>query len=367
LLAVARVVRDSSRDLRLLLAGMLLLGLGQQLFVVLRNPWLVAQGWSPSDVPTVQALSAGAGVVAGLLGVVSAGRLGPRALLLTCVAAQALGFGLQLAMPSWHMLVLTGALCTGFAIQLHTAVSPPLLKAAAPDEARVAAFSAGNIALFAAAGLLGAGVVSLIGAARPERPTSAIALWVAVAATAAAALPFAAFRAPRPAHTPPVPRRLRLPVPGRTAPLVALHALLGFAGGITVPFLQTWFVLEHGTKPQAVAGVYAAGMVLSTLGHAAAPLLAARVGLWRTSTALVAAGIPLLLTMGASGTFALATAAFLLRHVANGMSMTLLHLLGQEVVPERDGRALSSISVLAGSGAWALGSALAGPLLRAAG
>lgn len=382
------------------LAGALLLGVGQQLFVVLRNPWLVTRGWQPSDIPAVQATSAAAGVVAGLLGVVAAGRVSLRGLLVTCGLVQAAGFGLQIIAPGRHAVVLLGALLGGFAIQLNTAATPPFLRAASAPRDRATVFSAGSIALFAGAGLLGLLVVWAAGLGSGVAPAT-VALTVAVVASALAAAPFgrtsarpgaggstrvgpapsaspaspaavpeglsaASLRLPASPAPPPLPARRWTAVPGAT-PLILLHGLLALAGGITVPILQLWFTLAHGTRPAAVAGIYATTMVVAVAGHSIAPALARRFGLWRSVLGLQLAAVPLLGAMAVATSLPLAVGAFLLRHVTNGMGMSLLHLLGQEAVGERHGAALASLTVLSSSAAWALGSALAGPLLRGAG
>lgn len=350
-----------TREVALFLGGALLLGVGQQLFVVLRNPWLVARGWLPSDVPLVQATSAGAGVLAGLVGASLAGRVSLGALLVACGLVQAAGFAVQLAAPGEHAVVLAGALLGGFAIQLNTAVTPPFLRAASRPAERVAVFSAGSIALFAAAGLVGLAVVATAGAALTGGAPESLALAVGVVASACAALPFARARAGGGATLP--ERRW---VPG-AAPLLTVHVLLALSGGVAVPILQLWFTETYGTPPAAVAGIYATTMVVAVCGHALAPALARRAGLWQAIVLLQVAAVPLLGAMALAATLPLAAAAFLLRHVTNGMGVSLLHLLGQEAVGERHGAALAGLTVLASSAAWATGSALAAPLLRGAG
>lgn len=342
------------------LAATALLGLGQQLFVVARNPWLVEHGYLPHQVAPVQGVGALAGIAAGFLAALVASRVTSVALLRLCGIIQAAGFAMQVAFVDDAQLLLVGAAVAGLGIQLQTAVAPAWLSQATPPRHLAGAFSAWNVALFPLAGLLAAvciGVVSL--SSDGERHTQTLALSLGAALSLAATWPLWWVRTPESDARP----TRRLAAPGRAAALVAVFALLGLAGGITVPFFQLYFKMAWGVAPAGIAGLYAASMTVALLGYLAAPRVAARFGLWPSAVGALVLALPCYATMAWAPGLTWAAVGFVGRAASARVSASLLQHLGQEVSPRGDGSSVAALAVLVQSATWAAGAFLAGPLL----
>lgn len=350
-----------ARDLRRFLLGALLLGIGQQIFVVVRNPFLADLGWPSPKIPAVQGAGALAGVLVGALWIAWGGRLRWSIALAGCAIVQAIGCLLQIA-NAGTLAVFTGAAIAGLAIQSNTALAPPFLKSVTTGKERVRVFSTYTMVLFPVAGVVGAVVIALA-TARFGHGLEGERVSLAIGAVASLVALFAYATIERKAD--PVSPPLRPNAPGRIAACAVVQALLGLAGGITVPFLQLYFKVTFGIAPNAIAYVYGGTMVVGIVGYVVAPMLAARFGGWQTALALIAITIPLFAELAIAQSVAIAATVFLVRHTLMNMTTPLLQSMYQEVAAPGDEPAMSAATMMASASAWTIGTFLAGPLLAA--
>jgi len=352
----------SGTSVRMLLAATVLLGLGQQIFVVARNPLLAELGYRTDAIPFVQASGALAGVLAGVLATWATPRMDAAVVFGLCSLLQATGFAVQ-ANASAPMGFLVGSALAGVAIQLNTAMIPPVLHRLSEDDARPTIFTAHSIALTALAGLLAAAVVSAATHVRGQTVGGhRAALYAGVAASLLATALFARVEAA------PVQRheRWRLEDPRRVILCVALQGLTAFAGGIMLPFLQIYFKLTFGVSLQGVAWIYAGTMAMGTVSFVLAPVLVARFGLMRTIVGLQLLILPLFFELASATNTRVAAAAFIGRHAVAATVAPLSSAFYQRVSRGRDGEAVAGLGMVTASVTWAAGTLLAGPLIAEA-
>jgi len=354
-------LRSSSRDLRRFLMGAMLLGVGQQIFVVLRNQYLADLGWPSPKIPAVQGAGAVAGVIVGAVWIVWGGRLRWSIALAGCALVQALGFVMQIV-GGGVAAVFAGAAVAGLAIQSNTALAPPFLKGVTSQQERVAVFSIYTMALFPIAGVLGAMLIALATwSLGPELHAQRVALAIGAATSLLAALAYVGIARKADPVSPP----LRPRAPGRILACASVHALLGLAGGITLPFLQLYFKVTFGVAPHEVAFVYGGTMVVGIVGYLIAPILASRFGSWQTTIVLLVVTIPLFAELAVARSIGVAAAVFVVRHTLMNMTTPVMQSFYQEVAATGDGPAMSASTVMASAATWACGTFLAGPLLAA--
>lgn len=191
-------MRALSEPTRRWLIAASFIGFGQQVFVVLRNPYVLAAGHSDGFVTSVQGIGGATGVVAGALALYAARRLREGTALLLAVAANAIGFAMQIASTSPASL-LAGAALAGLGIQGITTTAAPFLARNSTPEDRVAVFAAHALALQAVPGALGALAAGYAEHAAAAATGSALsghrlALGAGVLALAVAFAPLAAVR-----------------------------------------------------------------------------------------------------------------------------------------------------------------------------
>lgn len=346
----------SISNVRVLLLGTLLLGVAQQIFVVVRNPLLLDLGWRASAIPAVQSIGAAAGVASGFVMLIVSS-VSARTALVACALVQSVGFAIQSAAHS-SAAFLVGAAVAGFAIQWNSAMAPPLLKSITDETHRVRVFSLHAAALTALAGILAALAIYLVTRRWPTRATLTASALLSVVA----AFVFVSIRAVVPPRGPLRVRRWR-----RVAFCIVHQALVAFAAAITVPFLQLYFKVTFGLSIGGIAWLYGATMTVGLIGYAAVPRLARRFGLVRSIVLLQALMLPLFLELAATTSVRVAAGAFVARYALAATAAPLLNAFYQEASIERDGEAVAGIGMIASSVAWALGTLAAGPLLALGG
>lgn len=344
------------------LAAAACVGAGQQIFVVLRNQYLVALTLSPRDVSTVQAAGGAAGIAAGLVGATILGRLRARTTLAIGVLANACGFSLQV-MGTRVAIFVAGAALAGFGIQwLTMAAAPFLVRSSRPDErARLFAFNA--LLVQSLPGALGA----LLGGFAQQRAAaltgSAVAghrwaLGLGAAAVALALAPLARVRAE------PLGVAPRSQLPTGAFRLLAPDALSFFGSGLTIPFLQLYFGARFGMTPAAIGSAYGAMMLAGGAAHLTAPWVARRWGAPALILGAQLASLPLWLALLFARTPSVALVAFVLRHALLGMSAPQYASWIHSSVPPERSDAVAAHRMLVQSIAWAAANFAAGFLLE---
>ncbi|MCC7543083.1 MAG: MFS transporter [Deltaproteobacteria bacterium] len=354
-------------------------GLGQQVFVVLRNQYLLELGAGPEMVARVQGAGGAAGIAAGLLGLWLLRHVPARTALAAGVALNAAGFAIQVAAtePGW---MIAGAAVAGLGIQSLTMVTGPFLTSESSDHERVRLFVVHTLWIQAIPGAVGAlvgGQVQQIagGALASTLGGYRVALAVGLLSVAAGLVPLLALRPSVGAGAPcdtaeraPVRRLhdlLQLRRPLRSAALLAPDTLVFFGNGLIVPFLQIYFKERFHLAPAGVGGLYAVLMIAGGAGHLLSPTLARRFGTWPVILATQALCIPLFAELLWTDHVPLAAGAFVLRQSLVNMSAPLMTSLIHGCTSPSESGPIASYRMLMQSIAWAGGNFLAGPLLAA--
>lgn len=351
------------------LRAAMFVGLGQQVFVVLRNQYLLDLGLAPESVTIVQGAGGAAGIVAGLVGLWALRRFRARTMLLAGVVANALGFAIQVTARDPLPMVL-GAAVAGLGIQGLTMTAAPFLTARSSPAERVRLYALHTLAIQTLPGVVGALLAAAVHHVAGDALGSSlggyrVALAVGAAAVLVGVVPLVGLAPsddPRPSGTNAL---LRLRQPLRAAALLAPDVLVFFGNGLVVPFLQIYFKQRFGLVPSAIGGLYAILMLVGSAGHLLSPRLARRFGTWQVIVGTQVLSLPLFAELLVAGHVPLAATAFVLRQAVMNMSAPLYaSLLHSSVVPEDSGP-VASYRMLAQSVAWAGASFLAGPLLAA--
>ena len=141
------------------------------------------------------------------------------------------------------------------------------------------------------------------------------------------------------------------------------QVLIGLGAGLFIPYFNVYFV-QHLRASSALFGLIDGGATaITALLTLAAPLLALRLGKVNTIVLTQLASIPLLLTVGLTGTLGLAALLYLLRQGLMDMSSGIFQVFSMEAVPQEH-RGLANSSYQASyQVAWALTAPLGGLII----
>lgn len=353
-------------DARRWLAGALLVGTGQQLFVVLRNPYLDELAFPAREITTIQGAGASAGLLAGLLGLWALRRLPARLTLSLGLLANATGYAIQ-ALGSGAGTMLLGGAVAGLGIQFITMAVAPFLTRASSTEDRVFLFSANTLALQTLPGIIGPALGGQLQRVAERAFGSRIAGYRlalgAGAISVAAGLLATVFI--RQAKVTPTPGRalLRLVEPRRGLMLLVPDALIFFGTGLTIPFLPLYFKQGFGLGAGTLGWLYATAMIAGSLAQLAAPRLARRTSTWRLLLVAQALSVPVFGVLALSSSLPAAAAASVARQALASLALPLFASFLHTSILDEDSGPIAAYRMLAQSMAWALANFLAGVLI----
>lgn len=141
------------------------------------------------------------------------------------------------------------------------------------------------------------------------------------------------------------------------------QVLIGLGAGLFIPYFNVYFV-QHLRASSALFGLIDGGATaITALLTLTAPLLALRLGKVNTIVLTQLASIPLLLTIGLTGTLPLVALLYLLRQGLMDMSSGIFQVFSMEAVPQQH-RGLANSSYQASfQVAWALTAPLGGLII----
>lgn len=367
---------DAARLRRILYIAAFLRALAVGLMAVLIGLYTARLGLSAAQIGTVLSAALWGAALAAFLTMVAGPRLPQRGLLVALSALPALG-GVALLATDAFVPIAAAAFVGMFNVHGRDRGAIPILEQAllpttTADAGRTRVFAWYNVLLdagYAAGGLLAALPTlfeASLGLPTLEAMRLTLALFCALYGTAA--LLYA---------------RLPASVEGATAvgltqlspasrPIVrkisALFFLDAFGGGFIGTALFAYFFAERfGAGAAAIAGLFAAGRVLSALSHLAAACLAKRIGLVNTMVYTHVPSSLLLFTIVGSDTFALAAILFLAREALNEMDVPTRQSYVMAVVRPEERLAVAGITSLVRSGGWAAAPVFAGVMMQAGG
>ncbi|MBF6589576.1 MAG: MFS transporter [Ktedonobacterales bacterium] len=145
------------------------------------------------------------------------------------------------------------------------------------------------------------------------------------------------------------------------------QALLGFGAGLFVPYLSLYFVRQLHTTTAFFGALFALLTILQALTALLAAALARRFGEVRGSVLAQAASLPFLLGLGLAPGLALIALSYLIRGSLINMAGPPLQAFLMEAVPERRRVVASEAFNVSWQIAAALGVAVGGQIIHAAG
>lgn len=369
-----RRVRAFSRNARLLLLALALLGVSYGAFTTLFTLYIVEIGYSEDFL----GLLVGVGTVGGAAAALPAGllcdRLGARRGLLLGTLVTALGILIECTITiDW--LLLAGGLVAAAGVTLLYVAQAPFLAANSTEEERTHLFSVAAALLVAvsiAGSLYAGGFPNLLQALWPCMPLAAayrLTLLAAGAVSAGCVIPLLRLRDPDDAP-PPLGSRATIAVCLRSRAvrrLVVTGLALALGGGLVVPFVNVYFRQEFGAGSGTVGLIRSFGIVVQVLGSLAAPWLGLRLGLVGGVAAARLVSAPFLLLMGFLPFLPAAAVAFALRTFFVYLSDPLHTDFSMRIIPPEVRATANSLTFLSWNATLALGGWAGGQLIVRAG
>jgi MFS family permease len=367
---------DAARLRRILYIAAFLRALAVGLMAVLIGLYTARLGLSAAQIGMVLSAALWGAALAALLTLWIGPHLTRRTLLVALASLPALGALVMLATDDFA--VIAGAAFIGM-FNVHgrdrgaiPIVEQALLPATATDAERTRVFAWYNVLLDAgyAIGGLMAALPTLFEAALGLGTTEAMraTLGLFCALYGAAALLYARLPARMEGAAAVGLRQLS---PG-SRPIVRKISFLffidAFGGGFIGTALFAYFFAErYGAGAATIAGLFAAGRLLSAFSHLAAAWLAKRIGLVNTMVYTHVPSSLLLFTIVAADDFYLAAFFFLLREALNEMDVPTRQSYVMAVVKPEERLAVAGITSLVRSGGWAAAPMFAGMMMQAGG
>ena len=377
---VARQVRLAaglSRNAKLFLVMTAISGLGNGIFMLFLNLFVLARGNDEAFLGLLMSVMSFSALLLGLPMGVLADRLGRKqALLLGGVLSTSASLVAILSPIDWPLVVAMAVLGAGNA--LYMATGPAFMAENATDEERPTLFSLqpGLSMLVAFAGSAIGGPLPAAFAALlkvpPESVTAyRVTLLAAEAVMGLSFIPLLAVRERRrvPAALPGrVPFSLRaIRMRGPMLRLVVPQLIIGLGAGLLIPYLNVFFKRRFGISDSLLGITFAVAQLLMGLATLAAPMLAERWGKIRTVVLTELASLPFLMALGFAPVLPVAIGAFWLRATLMNMGGPLYTAFAMERIPEEERGRAGAVLGLAWSIGQGIGPGISGLVQRSVG
>jgi predicted MFS family arabinose efflux permease len=363
-------VSGLSRDAKLYLGAVTLLGIGNGAAWVHLNLWYRAIGLREDAIGTQLSLGAIGATLVAVPAALWVGRVAPGTMLAWTAVGYALALGTPLLWPHPWLLA-SGALLSGALYMVHWVVAAPFFMRTARAEDRPDLFGLAH-AVETAATLVAAWAVGRIAALAggwlgSERDGLALGLGCAALAALASAPLFAQITLPADAQALPDGARaapwwthLRPRHPRLVWRLTLPAVLVGLGAGLIIPFMNLYFRDRFRLTPQQIGDVFAAGQVWTTAAFLLGPAMARRTGAVAAIVGTELASIPFFLMLAFSHELGWAVAAFWIRGALMQMNQPISSAFALELVPAPDHAVTNSYRQLGWNVAWMASTQLGG-------
>lgn len=368
-----KIARHLSANMRLLLVGAALLGLGNAIFSTFLNLYIRAGGLETGFIGRLNSL----GTIGTLAFAIPAGifvtKLGRRWSLTFSILLIGIAAVLQVNTLVPLLLIAFQISISALNMLYNAAFNPEVMHSTSPTDRRVAfslAFSVGTIAaIFACAfgGLLPR-LFQHFGAS--AFLSLRLTLVTASLIIAASACFFAQIHdgTDCPAHPEPPARTQESAGWQRYAGrYILVQVIIGFGAGLSIPYLNLYFVDRFHASTVVVGNLFAVSNIVLSIAALLAPALARRIGPLRT--VLLTNGISpvFLILMAFTHNIGLAALAFWARTGLMMCSSPITNQFCLELVPEEHQSLAQNVFQMAWTGAWACSTALGGRLIQSQG
>ena len=339
---------------------------------ILLGSWAAAAKIPPLFAGTLVSVGLAGAALAALIVTLRGDQWGRRRTLATLAGLSAIGGTVLALLPSdWHGALLAAALIgmvNGMGKDRSAAlnIEQAMLPNTTTDAGRTQTFAWYSMTADIAGGLgaLAAGLPSwLVASGESASPESCRWMIGAVALIGVIGVPLAL--AMSPAVEAPA---LRLPVSpeGRRTitKLSGLFALDAIGGGLLTTAAISYILADHfSASPGYLAVLFAGAKVLNAVSHLGAAWLAKRIGLVNTMVFTHLPSSLLLVTVAIAPNLWIASILFLLREGLVEMDVPTRSSYVVAVVAPHERTAASGITGIVRIGGWAVGAAIAGPLM----
>ena len=350
-------MRGLGRNIWLFLAAALVMGSGRQIFMVLRNQYLVDLGLSDPQVTSVQAFNSLGGLLIAIPALAIIGRFRAKSLLACIAVANSCAYAAQGLFGTLEIFQ-SSAFAAGISMSLNMALGAPFLMRNTPVGSRVFAFALVAAVSWPMSGFVGAflsgELQGAFAAAAGESTTflgQAVSggnfgyratLLVASAMVLLAIVPISLIREPAAEGAGKSIRQLfKLHDKKRLLWLGLPETMIGIGAGLTVPFFNVYFKHEWNLDPQQIARVFMAMFGLLVLSYLVQPLIIKRFGPVKTIIAGQLLSLPFFVELALQNYLELAIVSFIARQCLMNAAEPVYKQFAQEVVDERDRNAVA--------------------------
>ena len=341
-----------SRNIWLFLLAALLMGVGRQIFQVLRNQYLNALQLSGSELTSVQGLNSLGTLVIAIPAIVIIGRRSARSLLTVIALVNAAAYASQAVFGNLEIFR-ASAFCAGLAMGVNVALGAPFLLRNTGLAERVFAFSFQSAVSWPLSGFVGSwlsgwlqssaqawaghGVTFMGEDIAPSLFGYRFALLVGAAVVLLGLIPVAFIKEPKPEGAgKSIKALLTVHNKGRLIALGIPEMIIGFGAGLTVPFFNVYFQNEWKLEPAEIAKVFSLMFVVLVATYLLAPPLIKRFGPVKVIIVTQILSLPFFVELALGNFLWAAIVAFIMRQTLMNLSDPVYRQFAQEVADERD-------------------------------
>lgn len=341
-----------SRNIWLFLLAALLMGIGRQIFQVLRNQYLNALQLSGSDLTSVQGLNSLGTLVIALPAIVIIGRRSARSLLAVVALVNAGAYAAQALFGNLDIFR-ASAFCAGLAMGLNVALGAPFLVRNTGLSERVFAFSIQSAVSWPLSGFVGSwlsgwlqssaqawagqGVRFMGETVAPDLFGYRFALLVGAAIVLLGLVPVAFIREDKPEGAgKSIKALLTVHNRGRLFLLGLPEMIIGFGAGLTVPFFNVYFQNEWSLGPREIAPIFSLMFLVLVVSYLLAPPLIKRFGPVKVILLSQVLSLPFFVELALGNFLWAAIVAFIMRQTLMNLSDPVYRQFAQEVADPRD-------------------------------
>ncbi|MHB8106413.1 MAG: MFS transporter [Candidatus Cryosericum sp.] len=366
-------------NMRLLLAGAALLGLGNGIFLTFFNLYLKQGGLGEAFLGRLNSL----GTIGSLALAIPAGllvtRLGSRtSLVLSCALVAVFG-ALQAGVLVPALLIVLQIGVSASNMLYGATYNPEMMRSTDPGDRQVAfslAFTIGTITSVVAS-VVG-GLLPRLFARFGASSVTGLRLTLLIGAgfILASTVVFARLREdqrgsrePAGDTSPPVQSELEVTSSWRRFAIryAVVNVIIGFGAGLSIPYLNLYFADRFHASTVAVGNLFAMSNVVLTVGVLLAPWLVRKAGVLRTIGVTTGGSLVFLVIMAFTRNIIIAALAFWLRAGLMMCSTPVTDKFCLELVPPEKRSVAHNIFVMAWTASWAVSTALGGWLIQKTG
>jgi predicted MFS family arabinose efflux permease len=345
------------RNVWLWLCAALVMGIGRQIFMVLRNQYLVDLDLPHEQVTSVQGFNSLGGLLIALPAVVIISRFKSRTLLACICVANAVGFAAQGLFGTLEVFQ-GAAMASGIAMSLNMALGAPFLMRNTGMQERIFGFALLSTVGWPLSGFIGSllsgilqewftalgeGGVLMMGEVVPASLFGYRAtLLVAAGFVLIALLPISLVREGPPDGAGKTLRQILTFHDKKKLLWLGLpEMLIGFGAGLTIPFFNVYFKNEWGLTPQQIAPIFMAMFGVLVISYLVTPPLVRRFGPVKVMITAQILSLPFFVELALGHYLWAAMTAFIARQVLMNNSDPIYKQFAQEVADDRDRNAVA--------------------------